>query len=248
MTPLVLVHGLIGSLNAPLVTRAFSRRVLAPDLLGYGPGPAPSTPWTLDDQAAHLGAIIEAKTDDPVDLVGHSVGGAVAWRLSLLRPDLVRSLTSVEGNFSLGDAFWSRQIASQPLAEVEAALAVFRSDVGAWLRRSGVDPTEAVLAIATDWLDNQPASTVQTQARAVVRATTDPAYLEGVRDVLGRGLPLHLVAGERTAAGWTVPDWVRAAAVSDVVAPGTGHLLMIENPGVFAALVEAPLSPPTSRP
>jgi pimeloyl-ACP methyl ester carboxylesterase len=44
-------------------------------------------------------------------LVAHSIGAVYAFELADARPDLVESVTSVEGNFSLDDAFWSRSIA-----------------------------------------------------------------------------------------------------------------------------------------
>jgi len=44
-------------------------------------------------------------------LVAHSIGAVYAFELADARPDLVESVTSVEGNFSLHDAFWSRSIA-----------------------------------------------------------------------------------------------------------------------------------------
>ncbi|WP_428942794.1 alpha/beta fold hydrolase [Xanthomonas oryzae] len=48
-------------------------------------------------------------TGKKVHLVGHSVGGAVSALVCSLYPELVASFTSVEGNFTLKDAFWSRR-------------------------------------------------------------------------------------------------------------------------------------------
>ncbi|WP_227744214.1 alpha/beta fold hydrolase [Yersinia kristensenii] len=44
---------------------------------------------------------------EPVHVIGHSVGGAVAVLFARRYPEMTRSLTSVEGNFTLSDAFWS---------------------------------------------------------------------------------------------------------------------------------------------
>lgn len=46
---------------------------------------------------------------------------------------------------------------------------------------------------------------------------------------------VHLVAGERSAGGWDVPDWAKTAAASDTVVPGVGHMMMLEEPDRSAA-------------
>jgi pimeloyl-ACP methyl ester carboxylesterase len=86
---LLLVHGFGGaawnfSELAPLLP---GRRLIIPDLPGHGassPLPAP----TLTGFADVLAEIL----DQPVDVLGHSLGGVVALRLAERHPELVRSL------------------------------------------------------------------------------------------------------------------------------------------------------------
>lgn len=72
-------------------------RTFAPDLYGYGE----SEPWTgpgsltLAEEAAHAASCLPDDRE-PVHLVGHSYGGAVALRLAAARPWRVRSLTLIE--------------------------------------------------------------------------------------------------------------------------------------------------------
>lgn len=233
--PILLVHGLIGGLDKPLITSAFpAGRMLAPDLLGYGRW-SDWTPkrWTLEDQADHLAETIR-RIGAPVHVAGHSVGGAVALVLTHRHPELVASLTSIEGNFTLADAFWSSKAAVRDLREVDKELRLWRSNVAAWLADAGVAATPETVAVAEAWLHDQSAETIQAQSRAVVQATKHPDYLGQVDAVIGSGTPFHLVAGSRTRPGWNVPDWVLARATTYSEIPNAGHLMMLEAPQVFA--------------
>jgi lipase len=172
-----------------------------------------------------------------VHLVGHSVGGVVAALFADRHPRHVASLVSVEGNFSLADAFWSAKLAGMTADEVELLLARHRDDPANWLRRAGVTPDERLLGLARYWLAHQPASTVHAMAGAVVDTTGRPAYEETLRGVFAR-TPVHLVAGERSRDGWEVPEWALNAASSLTIIPGTGHLMMAEQPERFAETID----------
>lgn len=75
-------------------------RVLAVDLHGYGgnPLPAAGTPFGLDDEVGLVAdsAITMLGAPQPMHVVGHSYGAAVALALARRRPGLVRSLTLYE--------------------------------------------------------------------------------------------------------------------------------------------------------
>lgn len=72
-------------------------RCAALDLYGCGRTPAWPGPsaLTIDDQA-ELVAALARSLGGPVHLCGHSYGGAVALRLAVTHPELVRSLSLVE--------------------------------------------------------------------------------------------------------------------------------------------------------
>ena len=94
----VLVHGLGSEMQHWLPTaRLLARhhRVVLVELPGHGLAPMP-TPFSLEQAAASLDDAIRDATDDPVILVGHSVGGLVAAQEALNQPDRVRGLVLVE--------------------------------------------------------------------------------------------------------------------------------------------------------
>jgi pimeloyl-ACP methyl ester carboxylesterase len=98
--PAVLLHSTGGSSGQwrRLVAELAGRfHVIAPDLCGYGGTGA----WhgdgeiSLAAEAGMVAALIEG-LDEPVHLVGHSFGGAVALRLAQARPELVKSMVLIE--------------------------------------------------------------------------------------------------------------------------------------------------------
>lgn len=237
--PIVLVHGLFGHLNDPKILSSISERdVFAPDLLGYGEHSEEQIDAiSLEDQADHVARYIQSNDLGMVNLVGHSIGGAVVVLVARKYPQMVASLISVEGNFTLKDAFWSGQIAQKALPEVEEIVDTYKVDPDAWISGAGVPLNEWTKSLARSWLHNQPASTIQAQARAVVEATGKPDYLDSIRLLMTSDLPFHLIAGECSREGWDVPEWAVRHATSDYNIPNMGHLMMAEDPEAFGAAI-----------
>jgi pimeloyl-ACP methyl ester carboxylesterase len=102
--PIVLLHGLGASRAvwkrvAPAL--AADRLVLAPDLPGFGESEPAGTGFDLERAARKLALALEKRAGKPFDLVGNSLGGAVAIQLAVLRPELVRRLVlSAPAGFS----------------------------------------------------------------------------------------------------------------------------------------------------
>ncbi|MDG2525151.1 alpha/beta hydrolase [Stenotrophomonas sp. HITSZ_GD] len=238
--PFVLVHGLIGTLQHDEVLRHFPAGTLAPALLGYGPhaGVAPHHVH-LEGQVEHLHACITAAFGPrPVVLVGHSVGGVVAALYAARYPARVAQLVSVEGNFTLRDAFWSSRVAQMTPQAADEMLLDIRQDPVGWLAGSGVAGAERMADLAMRLLDDQPASTIRAMARSVVEVTGKPDYLDQLHDLMHE-VPIHLLAGERTREGWDVPDWAIPMAASFVELPDVGHMMMLEDAAGFAAAVRS---------
>jgi esterase len=96
--PVVILHGLLGSArNWTSIAKelAASHRVFALDLRNHGRSPWAAT-MSFDEMAGDLAAFIERHGLGAVTLLGHSLGGKVAMRLALTRPELVERLVVVD--------------------------------------------------------------------------------------------------------------------------------------------------------
>jgi pimeloyl-ACP methyl ester carboxylesterase len=99
--PIVLLHGF------PQTSRQWSRltpylhergfRTIAPDQRGYSPGARPRGrfAYRMSALVGDTAALIDTLGGEPVHLVGHDWGSAVAWSTASAHPGLVRTLTSV---------------------------------------------------------------------------------------------------------------------------------------------------------
>jgi pimeloyl-ACP methyl ester carboxylesterase len=96
--PLVLVHGLSGSLrwwrrNVPALAEHY--RVYLIDLPGFGMMRHFPRRWTLDEVADGLVTWIKAVGLQKVSLVAHSMGGYICIRVAATRPEVVDRLVLV---------------------------------------------------------------------------------------------------------------------------------------------------------
>jgi 2-hydroxymuconate-semialdehyde hydrolase len=97
--PVLLLHGsgpgVTATANWRPVIPALSRdrRVIAPDQLGFG-GTATGEQRTYGRAAwtAHALALLDTLGTGPVDIIGNSMGGAIALSLAAVRPDAVRRI------------------------------------------------------------------------------------------------------------------------------------------------------------
>ena len=102
--PLVLVHGWMDvSASWQFVVDALGgdRHVIAPDWRGFGltrsTDTAPDSYWFPDYLADLDGLLDHFAGEQPVDLVGHSMGGNIAMVFSGVRPARIHRLINLEG-------------------------------------------------------------------------------------------------------------------------------------------------------
>ncbi len=239
----VFVHGLFQALghlrDFPFPAPA---RALVVDLLGFGEHAGADPPLSLHAQVEHVVSELDRHGIARAVLVGHSIGGAVAMLLAAGHPGRVAAVVNVEGNFTLADAFWSSKLAAMTATEVEAVVEANRRHQFAWFGEQRIEPTPRRVERVRRMFEAAPARAVHALAKAAVEDTSRPEYLPTIGRVLDRGIPVHLLAGERSRAAWSVPESFVRRAASYTTQPGVGHMMPIEEPEEFLRLVAATLT------
>jgi pimeloyl-ACP methyl ester carboxylesterase len=100
--PLVLIPGIFGAaygyrrITGPLVARGYRTIVIEP--LGYGFSSHPKkADYSFTAQTRRIGKALDQLQIKGALFVAQSSGAAIAFRLAILRPDLVRGLLSLDG-------------------------------------------------------------------------------------------------------------------------------------------------------
>ncbi|MBC8752564.1 lipase [Paraburkholderia sp. WC7.3g] len=233
--PVVFIHGFIGTLDVA----SYESQHATPDLVGYGRCQSVSLDAiSLPGQVEHLRAFVDARFGSkPVDVVGHSVGGAIAMLFAHTYPAYVRRIVNVEGNFTLDDAFWSASVGRMSPSEADAMMNRFRSDPFAWISDSVTVPAPHLREVAIRWLAHQPASTLRAMGQSVVATTGDEDYLVILEQVFDRR-PVYLLSGEHSRKGWNVPDWALEKSAGDHTLANSGHLMMLDDEVAFVAAIK----------
>lgn len=235
--PVLAIHGLgcAGSDFAPLWRAAepplAARRLLVPDLLGFGVSHRPEWfDYTLPRQAALLWSWLDELGVRVVDLVGHSMGGTIATLMALAASDRVARLVVVEPNLVASDATVSAQVAAQAARDFVAGFPT-------WFERQREEGAPAGW-LAT--LRQADPLAFWRSAHSLVLTGQDPGLLDAF---LRLQVPRAFIAGERTmrvSPPRSIPAIERAGVPVHVV-PGAGHAVMEDNPEGFLAAVSSAL-------
>jgi pimeloyl-ACP methyl ester carboxylesterase len=101
--PLVLLHGGLTDSrdfkdNLDRLTE--DHRVFMPERRGHGHTADTARELTIEEMAVDMQAFAEVVVGEPADIVGYSVGAAIAIHMAVNRPDLVRKLVAISGALS----------------------------------------------------------------------------------------------------------------------------------------------------
>lgn len=245
--PVLLIHGSGPGVSAwanwrlllPVLSQ--TRRVIAPDMRGFGfterpANPADSSTYSMAAWVHQAVDLLDALEIDQADLVGNSFGGALALALAIAQPQRVRRLVlmgSVGVPFEITpglDAVWGYTpsiTAMRGLLDIFAYNPALATDELAQLRyQASIQPgfQEAFAAMfpapRQRWVD------AMVSPQAAIRALPHPTLVVHGRE--DRVIPL--------ANSLTLASWIARAQLH--VFGQCGHWTQIEHAARFAQLVD----------
>ncbi|HQQ54310.1 MAG: alpha/beta hydrolase [Ottowia sp.] len=275
--PLVLVHGwmdvgasyqfMVDALSADFADR---RLIIAPDWRGFGQTTlaAPCDHYVFADYLGDLDALIDHYAPDgqPVDLLGHSMGGNVVMQYAGARPARIRRLVNLEG-FGMPAsrpaqaprrlAQWLDELKQLRQGEISLktypdADAVARrltktnprlpADKAAWLARQwarpGADGQWRILGDAAHKIVNPSLFRVDEMLALYAAITAPVLVIEGSDDSLSQWWKGRYSLDEFHERLKAVP------VLSRQVLPDSGHMLHHDQPERLARALEAFLDAP----
>jgi pimeloyl-ACP methyl ester carboxylesterase len=114
-SPLILLHGAMGTIDscfAKLLPALSARRqVIALELQGHGHTPDADRPLSYQQMAADAAGVMQALGVGKADLVGYSLGGAVAMQMAIQHPGMVRRVVFFGGTSYRRDGLYPEALA-----------------------------------------------------------------------------------------------------------------------------------------
>jgi pimeloyl-ACP methyl ester carboxylesterase len=233
--PLVLLHGGFGSVETfgpNVAALAAGRRVIGVDLQSHGRSPTADRAMSFEAMADDIAALVGGLEPGPVDIAGFSFGGAIALRIAIQHPDIVRRLVLVSTVFKRS-GWYPEMTAGMDVMGPDTADMLGRTPLGAAYRE--------IAPRSDDW------PILVTQLTTLMKRDYDwTAEVRALRPstliVAGDadGLPprhavelFELLGGGQRDAGWDRSGMSRHRLA---ILPGLTHYDIIVSPAVAATI------------
>ena len=217
LSPILLLHGgLVSSTTSwsdvPDRLRR-NYRVVMFDRRGHGHTADTPEPFHYRSMAQEAAAVIEALDLGPVNAVGYSDGANLLLHLALERPDLLRAMALISGNFHHDALYPDSEQMLDSFVEVSADLYAEHSPDGAehW-------PIVAAKGLKMGFHE-EPTFSLED----LVRISTPTLVLAGDDDMF--------------PAAHTVSMFDALANAQLAILPGASHLVVFEQPALLAELI-----------
>ena len=233
--PVVFLHGVSGSMQtyAWLPEEiAEGRRIVRVDLRGHGGSEHASGAYDIDSYGKDVASLLRETVGRPAVLVGHSLGGVVAWWVAQRHPELVAAAFLEDPPLYMGEPAEHERNGAVPIFRV------LLDTVARWKAQGiGPDAAAAQLAAAPFGSDRSRTSAEGLSddvpaARAEAWLQMDPGVLEGAAD-------RSTLAPTDTTSPVSVPVFVLGADDEKGAVFSTRHAerLAISHPDVEIARV-----------
>ncbi len=240
--PVLLLHGagFVSGAHSwlPVISGlADNFHVVAPDMLGWGPGDQLTTPYSFGYLVDFVREFQDALGLNPASVVGHSMGGWIAALLAYESPERVGDLIIVAGG----------GLATRQLASMTQFQAPTRAEIDAGIGRLGLPAAET--ARISDELESLASDDARIERfRGLMQHMSTPE--NRVRYNLERRLPM---VSSPTLVLWGTADEVNELSLGQrtvelipkselVTFPGAGHSLVAERPAEVVSSITTFLS------
>lgn len=240
-SPLLLLHGFTGSSqNWASQLEFFSQQFLtiAPDLPGHGKteSPADLSRYSIEHTAEDIVTLLKNLTQEPVHLVGYSMGGRLALYLALKYPQVFRSgiLESASPGLESPEARLERRLSDEQLA-LRIEQNGIPDFVDYWERLPLFDsqknlPEQVRQNLKNQRLNNHPgglANSLRGMGTGV-----QPSLWEKLQQL---HLPTLLLTGELDSKFTQIARQMQARLphAQHTIIPSAGHTIHLEQPELF---------------
>ena len=246
--PVVFVHGLSASslffVDAAERPELAGRGLVLVDLPGFGHSrPSEDFGYTMPEQSRAVAETFERLGVVDATLVGHSMGGTIAILAVDRLASRISRLVLAEAVLLHDDSIWTAQIARMPFADWDAAFDGIQKRPEVWarggmLRRRG----HAVRQVAPAILHTS-ARAMHRSAVELHRESADPLLYQRF---LAIPTPFEYVFGD-VHDNTQFCARVCADGVAHRFVTRAGHLMMLDNPDEFYAIVAEDAGPEGSE-
>lgn len=254
--PILLMHGWCdtGETFQFLADHLPGRTLIAFDARGFGRTQWPQDGYWYPDYLADLDAIIDwLSPDEPIDLVGHSMGGNVALMYAGARPQRIRRVVSLEG-FGMArtrpdlapDRYreWLDDLNTQPQFATYDDFAHF---VKILARRNPRTPPDRLDFIARSWGRERSDGRIELRTDPRHKRVNPALYQRDQVEACWSNIvaPVVMVAGDQSDFARRLSDELAPAHLATVFRDmtfstivGAGHMMHHERPADIAELIE----------
>jgi pimeloyl-ACP methyl ester carboxylesterase len=230
------------------------RSVVAFDARGFGRTEWPQDGYWFPDYLADLEAVIDfISPEQPVDLLGHSMGGNVAMMYAGIRPQRVRRLINLEGfglqstSAELAPARYREWLDEVKQGTVFATYDDFEHLEKVLARRNPRTPAERIAFIARSWARQGEDGRVELRSDPRHKRVNPVLYQRDQVEACWRDIiaPVLFVIGSESeyarrlaAASQSNHFAAQFRSLTTTTLPDAGHMLHHEFPAEVAELVE----------
>lgn len=241
--PLVLLHGAFSAIGTSfgkiLPELANRRQVIAFELQGHGRTADIDRPLTLENMADDAAAALHQLGIGQADFFGYSMGAAIALRVAIRHPQVVRKLVLASVTYTLGGVHPGLM---DGLADMKPEM-MFGSPWHEEYTRIAPHPEDfARLFAKKSQMDRQ----IKDLSAEVIKAIKAPTLLIlGDSDLVR---PEHAVEMFRLLGGGVFGDTPAGLPESQLaILPGTSHVTLVDRADWLASMIEQFLDAPEKK-